>query len=107
MTSDTGAAFDAEVRIDGRDIQPMVTWGTTPEEAVPVTSCVPGAAGASHATSSSVPLSAVTKSSRGASGAWIGVRSFSDRACSSADSLRTGRVARCTTNTVTPPLPWA
>ncbi len=41
LPSDEGAQFDAEVAIDAAEIAPMVTWGTTPEEAVPVTGAVP------------------------------------------------------------------
>ncbi|ACL57241.1 3-isopropylmalate dehydratase large subunit [Methylobacterium nodulans] len=35
------ATFDREVTLDGSDIVPMVTWGTTPEDAVGVTGRVP------------------------------------------------------------------
>jgi 3-isopropylmalate/(R)-2-methylmalate dehydratase large subunit len=35
------APFEREVRIDARDIVPTVTWGTTPEDALPVTATVP------------------------------------------------------------------
>ncbi|MFZ5782829.1 MAG: 3-isopropylmalate dehydratase large subunit [Pseudomonadota bacterium] len=41
LPSDDGAAFDAEIEIDAAAIAPMVTWGTSPEEAVPVTGTVP------------------------------------------------------------------
>jgi 3-isopropylmalate/(R)-2-methylmalate dehydratase large subunit len=41
LPSDEGAAFDAEVAIDAAGVAPMVTWGTTPEEALPVTGAVP------------------------------------------------------------------
>ncbi len=41
LPSDEGAHFDAEIAIDAGEIAPMVTWGTTPEEAVPVTGAVP------------------------------------------------------------------
>ncbi|HKV16179.1 MAG TPA: 3-isopropylmalate dehydratase large subunit [Reyranella sp.] len=41
LPSDEGAVFDAEIAIDATLVAPMVTWGTTPEEAVPVTGCVP------------------------------------------------------------------
>ena len=33
--------FDAEVVLDARDIVPMVTWGTSPEQALPITANVP------------------------------------------------------------------
>jgi 3-isopropylmalate/(R)-2-methylmalate dehydratase large subunit len=41
LPSDDGAEFDAEVAIDAASISPMVTWGTTPEQVVEVTSTVP------------------------------------------------------------------
>src|SRR5262249_44203303 len=41
LKSDDGAPFDAEVSLDARDIVPMVTWGTSPEQALPVTGHVP------------------------------------------------------------------
>jgi 3-isopropylmalate/(R)-2-methylmalate dehydratase large subunit len=41
LKSDDDAAFDAEVTLDARDIVPMVTWGTSPEQALPITAAVP------------------------------------------------------------------
>ncbi|MGH6828397.1 MAG: 3-isopropylmalate dehydratase large subunit, partial [Rhizomicrobium sp.] len=41
LKSDPDARFDAEVRLDARDIVPMVTWGTSPEQALPITENVP------------------------------------------------------------------
>ncbi|WP_119420919.1 3-isopropylmalate dehydratase large subunit [Desertibaculum subflavum] len=41
LPSDPGAMFDAEVTLDGDAIAPMVTWGTSPEDAAPVTATVP------------------------------------------------------------------
>ena len=41
LKSDPDAKFDAEVTLDARDIVPMVTWGTSPEQALPVTENVP------------------------------------------------------------------
>ena len=35
------AAFDQEIDLDARDIAPMVTWGTNPEHALPITGAVP------------------------------------------------------------------
>jgi 3-isopropylmalate/(R)-2-methylmalate dehydratase large subunit len=43
LPGDDGAPFDREVRLDGRAIEPTVTWGTTPEEALPVSARVPAA----------------------------------------------------------------
>jgi 3-isopropylmalate/(R)-2-methylmalate dehydratase large subunit len=39
--TDPGARFDREVSVDGNAIAPMVTWGTSPEDVVQVTDCVP------------------------------------------------------------------
>ena len=47
LRSDPGAAFDREVRIDASAIEPMVTWGNSPEDALPIASVVPDPAGAS------------------------------------------------------------
>ena len=41
LKSDIGAKFDKEVEIKGDDISPMVTWGTSPQDVVPVTGFVP------------------------------------------------------------------
>lgn len=41
LPTDAGAAFDKEVTLDGAAIAPMVTWGTNPEQAGPVTGNVP------------------------------------------------------------------
>ena len=41
LPSDASAPFDKEVRLDGNNIAPMVTWGTSPEHAAPVTGKVP------------------------------------------------------------------
>jgi 3-isopropylmalate/(R)-2-methylmalate dehydratase large subunit len=41
LKSDPDATFDAEVTLDARDIVPMVTWGTSPEQALPITANVP------------------------------------------------------------------
>ncbi len=39
--SDPEAVFDREVRIDAAAIAPLVTWGTSPEDVIPVTGLVP------------------------------------------------------------------
>ncbi len=39
--SDEDAAFDREVHIDAATLPPLVTWGTSPEDVVPVTGVVP------------------------------------------------------------------
>ncbi|HXG05637.1 MAG TPA: 3-isopropylmalate dehydratase large subunit [Candidatus Binatia bacterium] len=41
LPSDDGAVFDREVHLDAAAIAPMVTWGTSPEDAVPITGRVP------------------------------------------------------------------
>jgi 3-isopropylmalate/(R)-2-methylmalate dehydratase large subunit len=41
LQSDPDAKFDVEVVLDARDIVPMVTWGTSPEQALPITAMVP------------------------------------------------------------------
>ena len=41
LTSDTDADFDREVSLDANEIAPIVTWGTTPDDALPVDGRVP------------------------------------------------------------------
>ena len=41
LKSDPDAKFDREVKIDGREIRPHVTWGTSPEMVVSVDDVVP------------------------------------------------------------------
>ncbi len=41
LKSDPGAKFDQEIEIKSDDISPMVTWGTSPQDVVPVTGLVP------------------------------------------------------------------
>jgi len=41
LPSDPGARYDREVTLSGADIAPQVTWGTSPEDVVPVTGAVP------------------------------------------------------------------
>ncbi len=41
LPTDEGAHFDREVVIDGSQILPHVTWGTTPAQSVPITGIVP------------------------------------------------------------------
>jgi 3-isopropylmalate/(R)-2-methylmalate dehydratase large subunit len=43
LRSDEGAKFDAEVRLDGSKIAPMVTWGDSPDMGAPVDASVPQA----------------------------------------------------------------
>ncbi len=46
LPSDDGAHFDKEVRLDAAAIVPMVSWGTSPEDVLPVTGSVPDPADA-------------------------------------------------------------
>ena len=41
LFSDESAAFDKIVTIRGEDIAPLVTWGTSPEDVLPITAAVP------------------------------------------------------------------
>jgi 3-isopropylmalate/(R)-2-methylmalate dehydratase large subunit len=52
LPTDDGAVFDKEVELNGADIAPMVTWGTVPDDALPITGKVPD------------PASAATKEAR-------------------------------------------
>jgi 3-isopropylmalate/(R)-2-methylmalate dehydratase large subunit len=50
LASDTDAQFDREVHVDAAEIAPMVTWGTSPEAAAPITARVPDPAGVADVT---------------------------------------------------------
>jgi 3-isopropylmalate/(R)-2-methylmalate dehydratase large subunit len=41
LKSDEGAKFDTEVELDASELIPYVTWGTSPEDALPITGAVP------------------------------------------------------------------
>jgi 3-isopropylmalate/(R)-2-methylmalate dehydratase large subunit len=41
LPSDAGAKYDTEVTLKAADIVPTVTWGTSPEDALPITAAVP------------------------------------------------------------------
>jgi 3-isopropylmalate/(R)-2-methylmalate dehydratase large subunit len=41
LPSDLDAVFDREVRLDGDAVAPTVTWGTSPQDALPITGRVP------------------------------------------------------------------
>ena len=45
LPSDDGAAYDSETVIEAAAIAPQVTWGTSPEDVVPITGTVPDPAG--------------------------------------------------------------
>ncbi len=50
LPSDAGAVFDREVALHADEIAPMVTWGTSPEDALPITGRVPDPATTADAT---------------------------------------------------------
>jgi 3-isopropylmalate/(R)-2-methylmalate dehydratase large subunit len=41
LPSDPDAVFDREITLDVADVEPHVTWGTSPEDALPIGGCVP------------------------------------------------------------------
>ncbi len=41
LKSDDGARFDRDITLDATEIAPTVTWGVSPEEALPIDQCVP------------------------------------------------------------------
>ena len=41
LATDEGAEFDREVEIDAGDVAPIVTWGTSPQDALPIDARVP------------------------------------------------------------------
>ena len=43
LFTDEGAHFDKVVTLKGEDIAPVVTWGTSPEDVLPITGTVPAA----------------------------------------------------------------
>jgi 3-isopropylmalate/(R)-2-methylmalate dehydratase large subunit len=45
LKTDDNAAFDREVRLDATAIAPVVTWGTSPQHALPIDASVPDPAG--------------------------------------------------------------
>ena len=49
LPTDDGATFDRELTLRGAEIAPMVTFGTSPEDALPVTAAVPDPATAADA----------------------------------------------------------
>jgi 3-isopropylmalate dehydratase large subunit/3-isopropylmalate dehydratase small subunit len=42
LKTDEGAKFDIDVFIDAKDVVPTVSWGTSPQDVVPITGVVPG-----------------------------------------------------------------
>jgi 3-isopropylmalate/(R)-2-methylmalate dehydratase large subunit len=45
LRSDDGAIFDIEHTIAAQDVAPFVTWGTSPDQGIPVTGLIPSATG--------------------------------------------------------------
>lgn len=41
LRSDEDAKYDADIFIDAKDIEPTVSWGTSPQDVVPITGIVP------------------------------------------------------------------
>lgn len=41
LPSDADAAFDTEINLDANQIAPVVTWGTSPEDALPINAVIP------------------------------------------------------------------
>ena len=41
LPSDADAVYDTEVELDAAEIVPQVTWGTNPEEVIPITANIP------------------------------------------------------------------
>ncbi|CAD6903071.1 unnamed protein product [Tilletia controversa] len=41
LPSDEGAQYDVVVKVDAKDIPPTITWGTSPQDTVPITGAVP------------------------------------------------------------------
>ncbi len=41
LYSDDGCKFDKEIDIEGSEIEPLVTWGTSPQDVSPITGVVP------------------------------------------------------------------
>ena len=41
LKTDEGAKFDHEINIDAADVIPTITWGTSPQDALPITGSVP------------------------------------------------------------------
>jgi 3-isopropylmalate dehydratase len=50
LKSDEGAYFDVEVNIRAEDIVPTITWGTSPQDVVPITGVVPDPSAVTDAT---------------------------------------------------------
>lgn len=59
LYSDENARFDAEHIFDASQIAPYVTWGTSPDQAIPVTGTIPSLGSAADATARSASAQAL------------------------------------------------
>jgi 3-isopropylmalate/(R)-2-methylmalate dehydratase large subunit len=59
LSTDDGARFDREVAIDAATLEPMITWGTNPAQAIAVTGAVPDPAQAPDAATRATQESAL------------------------------------------------
>ena len=41
LKSDEGAVYEVEHCFDAAEVTPFVTWGTSPDQAIPITACIP------------------------------------------------------------------
>ena len=48
LATDADAVFDTELRFPARSVTPMVTWGTNPQQALPIHAMVPDLSNAPH-----------------------------------------------------------
>jgi 3-isopropylmalate/(R)-2-methylmalate dehydratase large subunit len=60
LASDRDAEFDREVALDAAEIAPTVTWGTSPEQALPIDSAVPNPAATADAAKAASISDAIT-----------------------------------------------
>ena len=51
LATDAGAKYDLEISLDGAALEPMITFGTNPAQAIPVTAAIPDPARAADAAS--------------------------------------------------------
>ena len=56
LVSDQGAVYDKTILIDATDIAPTVTWGTSPQDVIPVTGSVPYIDAPGHSTARQAAL---------------------------------------------------
>jgi len=49
LQSDPDALFDREISVDGNEVRPMVSWGTSPAQSLPIDALVPEGEAGAHA----------------------------------------------------------